>query len=849
MEYLNSRLDSFGTSKFKRSKASSSKITSSSKWPHPKSFKATPNSLAEAGFYFDPDHESPDNVTCFMCNKSLGGWEPDDDPFAIHYEKCRNTCAWAVVRCQGSDGDVIYDASDSTRHPTSRAMEQARLDTFSKTRWPHDHVKGHGANSKALAKAGFVCNPSEPDDDTVVCLYCKLSLSGWDAEDDPYEEHLKRDKKNNIPCPFLKASTTNNLGKSTNKRPSSRVTSKPPARSTSQSRAATTQQESVEAHGRDSDDVRPNTPSDASRAPTGRQSKASSARTSSVTAKTPASRRSTRGKTPGSRTVSSEVEETDAGSESEAGRRSSKTKRKTGGRTKARVSAIVEEEDEGAAVGQEDVEMEDQEIVGDPEPEPEPPKKKRGRPPKSTTAKPRTQAKGRKAEVKEEDSEVVVEAEPEPAPPPPAKKTHGRTRSKTTVESESEAAPSSSKGTHTRTKSTSRAKAKQEEADDVFVESAPAPKKKGKQAPVPPEDEEEDVPSAPPKKAKGKGISRFKPEAPAESEFDEQAQPRGRVESGRKAVTADRKSSLSEDAGYATAEPPPDVDHMDVDEEPARLPNAGPVKKTVPVSHKADIPPQAPLRSSPADGDVGKRSGPPVNGARSVSGAPPSRTSSARPPSKLNKESLKVIEIDSDGEDSGVFGVPVKASTKGKAPISLQDSSSSMNGIKKASRPPKKMQVEVVLPPPSRARIATTEDVQMRNASPRSPVRAQPVCDVATAIAAEAVQAPLSETPVSAVHRSPSLSPTEEDEGPKPDPDTDMLAPASSSPRTYHPFLSQIPIEKLSSLTEEEAGMTLEQYIRREMESQYAQLKADAERRIKEFKEKAVETSKVIETS
>ena len=113
MEYLNSRLESFAAPKSKRSKASSSKLASSSKWPHPSSFKATPDTLAEAGFYFNPDSDSNDNVTCFMCKKSLGGWEPDDDPFTIHYDKCRNTCAWAVVRCQRGLGELRYVSSSS----------------------------------------------------------------------------------------------------------------------------------------------------------------------------------------------------------------------------------------------------------------------------------------------------------------------------------------------------------------------------------------------------------------------------------------------------------------------------------------------------------------------------------------------------------------------------------------------------------------------------------------------------------------------------------------------------------------------------------------------------------------
>lgn len=50
-------------------------------------------------------------------------------------------------------------------------------------------------------------------------------------------------------------------------------------------------------------------------------------------------------------------------------------------------------------------------------------------------------------------------------------------------------------------------------------------------------------------------------------------------------------------------------------------------------------------------------------------------------------------------------------------------------------------------------------------------------------------------------------------------------------------------------LTEEEANMTLEEYIRRETELQYAQFKADAERKIDEFKRKAAEAKQLIETA
>lgn len=110
MESYQARLDSF--SKSKRVKNPSLSTTSSIKWPHPSSssssFIATPHTLAEAGFYFDPTWDDRDNVVCFICGKELSDWAEDDDPFRIHWDKCKATCVWAIVRCGLAD-DVDSD--------------------------------------------------------------------------------------------------------------------------------------------------------------------------------------------------------------------------------------------------------------------------------------------------------------------------------------------------------------------------------------------------------------------------------------------------------------------------------------------------------------------------------------------------------------------------------------------------------------------------------------------------------------------------------------------------------------------------------------------------------------------
>lgn len=107
MEAMQARVDTF--LRARRAKGSA-KVSGSGKWPHPKHFKATPDTLAEAGFYFNPSAQHNDNVTCFMCGKELSDWDADDDPFEIHWAKCP-TCPWAIVRC-----GILEDIDESGKY-------------------------------------------------------------------------------------------------------------------------------------------------------------------------------------------------------------------------------------------------------------------------------------------------------------------------------------------------------------------------------------------------------------------------------------------------------------------------------------------------------------------------------------------------------------------------------------------------------------------------------------------------------------------------------------------------------------------------------------------------------------
>ncbi|XP_029911068.1 baculoviral IAP repeat-containing protein 5b [Myripristis murdjan] len=50
-----------------------------------------------------------------------------------------------------------------------------------------------------MAKAGFVHCPSENEPDVACCFFCLLELEGWEPDDSPWSEHIKRSPN----CGFL----------------------------------------------------------------------------------------------------------------------------------------------------------------------------------------------------------------------------------------------------------------------------------------------------------------------------------------------------------------------------------------------------------------------------------------------------------------------------------------------------------------------------------------------------------------------------------------------------------------------------------------------------------------------
>ncbi|KAK3987194.1 hypothetical protein QBC44DRAFT_128143 [Cladorrhinum sp. PSN332] len=151
-------------------------------WPHK---TLSPVAFAKAGFFFEPYPKSPDNVVCFLCDKSLDGWEEHDNPLEEHL-KHSPTCGWAIMAAieveMGNYGKV---------HPLDPFIIEARKATFA-GRWPYESKKGFKCKTKKLVEAGWKYTPSREADDMATCAYCQLALEGWESDDNPWDEHFNR---------------------------------------------------------------------------------------------------------------------------------------------------------------------------------------------------------------------------------------------------------------------------------------------------------------------------------------------------------------------------------------------------------------------------------------------------------------------------------------------------------------------------------------------------------------------------------------------------------------------------------------------------------------------------------
>ncbi|OHX00424.1 AT hook domain-containing protein [Colletotrichum incanum] len=174
----------------KRRQSGATKGAKNLTWPHMKYL--VPEELAKAGFVWRPFPDNPDNVACFLCNKSLDGWEEGDKPLEEHLKHSPD-CGWAIVA--GIEANLNDLASED---PTSTRMIVARKATFD-GRWPHEGKRGWKNKIKQLAEAGWKYTPSLEYNDMATCTYCELALDGWEQNDKPMDEHFNRSPD----CPYF----------------------------------------------------------------------------------------------------------------------------------------------------------------------------------------------------------------------------------------------------------------------------------------------------------------------------------------------------------------------------------------------------------------------------------------------------------------------------------------------------------------------------------------------------------------------------------------------------------------------------------------------------------------------
>ena len=76
-----------------------------------------------------------------------------------------------------------FDIS-TLENPTGPRMSDARKATFS-VGWPHENKRGWTCKIQKMVDAGWYYSPTPECDDFVSCVYCKLSLDGWEPKDNP----------------------------------------------------------------------------------------------------------------------------------------------------------------------------------------------------------------------------------------------------------------------------------------------------------------------------------------------------------------------------------------------------------------------------------------------------------------------------------------------------------------------------------------------------------------------------------------------------------------------------------------------------------------------------------------
>ena len=144
-------------------------------WSWPSSSRVDVTMLAAAGFVYTG---LQDKVQCCWCQGSLASWEDGDHPWSEHFRH--------FPLCF----HVLRNAPTSILSSKMRLLSE-RQESFARWRC------AVAINTPAMAEAGlFSCGK----DDYARCHACGVTLSQWEAGDEPWSEH----RRHSPLCPFLK---------------------------------------------------------------------------------------------------------------------------------------------------------------------------------------------------------------------------------------------------------------------------------------------------------------------------------------------------------------------------------------------------------------------------------------------------------------------------------------------------------------------------------------------------------------------------------------------------------------------------------------------------------------------
>ncbi|EDW67908.1 baculoviral IAP repeat-containing protein 5 isoform X1 [Drosophila virilis] len=78
------------------------RVESFKDWPFSAKSTCSIGKMAEAGFYWTGTKRENDTATCFVCAKTLDGWESEDDPWKEHLKHAPQ-CEFIKLGCPEKD--------------------------------------------------------------------------------------------------------------------------------------------------------------------------------------------------------------------------------------------------------------------------------------------------------------------------------------------------------------------------------------------------------------------------------------------------------------------------------------------------------------------------------------------------------------------------------------------------------------------------------------------------------------------------------------------------------------------------------------------------------------------------